>query len=134
MLHLHQDALEMPSSCSEAIELDPLSHVLFSNRSACYASISDWRSGKEDAERCIALNPSFVKGFSRLGACHRGLKNWLMAANSYSKGLQLEPGNEAMNARAKIRESRGSAPKQPSKRKTAPSSKRSSGVKAKKGE
>lgn len=104
---------------SAAIELDPTSHALYSNRSACYASTSDFKSGLSDAKRCVELNPQWAKGYSRLGACYWGLKEWLLCANSYSKGLQLDPDNDAMRkaleeARSKIRESRkSSAPKDP---------------------
>merc|ERR1719232_1294059 len=53
---------------SEAIEIDSTNHVYFSNRSACYASKKQWKASAEDAEECIRLNPSFVKGYYRLAS------------------------------------------------------------------
>ncbi len=48
---------------SEAIELDPSNHVYYSNRSACFAEMGRFVEAKVDGERCIAINPAFVKGF-----------------------------------------------------------------------
>lgn len=36
---------------SKAIEADPSNHVLFSNRSACYAAKKNWGVALEDAEQ-----------------------------------------------------------------------------------
>ena len=97
---------------SLALDVDPSSHILLSNRSAAHASLKDYKSGLADAQRCTELSPHWAKGYSRLGACHWGLSQWVLCASAYSKGLQIEPGNEAMKkgleeARAQIRTSRG---------------------------
>ena len=47
---------------SEAIDLDPTSHVYFSNRSACYLAQHLWDKAENDASECVHLNDTFVKG------------------------------------------------------------------------
>jgi len=49
-------------SYSEAIELDPSNHVYYSNRSTCLAEMSRFAEAKADGERCILIDPTFVKG------------------------------------------------------------------------
>jgi tetratricopeptide (TPR) repeat protein len=96
---------------TSALEFDSTNHVLYSNRSACYASISDFQRGLVDAKRCVEISPQWPKGYSRLGSCYYGLREWVLCASAYSKGLQLDQGSETMKkgleeARAKIREHR----------------------------
>lgn len=79
---------------SLAIEASPVpNHVLFSNRSACYASLKDFSKALEDAQKCVETNASWAKGYNRVGAAHFGLGNFDDAKAAYSKALELEPGN-----------------------------------------
>lgn len=48
---------------SRAIELDPASHVLYSNRCACHIIQKNWTTAEADALRCIELCNSFAKGY-----------------------------------------------------------------------
>jgi tetratricopeptide (TPR) repeat protein len=50
---------------SEAIELNPATHVYFSNRSACYAAQGDHENAEKDAAKCVELDPTFIKGYYR---------------------------------------------------------------------
>jgi len=52
---------------TQAIALDPSHAVYYSNRAAAYSSKGDHLSAVGDAEKAIAVDPSFVKGYSRLG-------------------------------------------------------------------
>ncbi|MCI15978.1 heat shock protein STI-like, partial [Trifolium medium] len=58
---------------SEAINLTPSDHVLYSNRSAAYASLRNYIDALADAEKTVKLKPHWSKGYSRLGAAHYGL-------------------------------------------------------------
>ena len=40
---------------------------IYSNRSACYASVGKLNAAIEDAEKCIEIKPEWGKGHSRLG-------------------------------------------------------------------
>ncbi|KAL9246802.1 hypothetical protein vseg_020294 [Gypsophila vaccaria] len=83
---------------SDAISLSPENHVLYSNRSAAYASLSDFSSALSDAETTVRLKPDWPKGYSRLGAAHLGLRHFSDALSAYQKGLDLDPNNEALKS------------------------------------
>lgn len=58
---------------TQAIDLDPENHILYSNRSAAYAVLEDYQKALEDADKCISIKPDWVKGQLRKGAAYRGL-------------------------------------------------------------
>jgi stress-induced-phosphoprotein 1 len=78
---------------SQAISLDPTNHVLYSNRSAAYASLKDYTSAVNDANETVRLKPDWAKGYSRKGAALHGLNQLHEAADAYKQGLKLEPNN-----------------------------------------
>eukprot|EP01059_Diplonema_ambulator_P016246 TRINITY_DN2761_c0_g1_i1.p1 TRINITY_DN2761_c0_g1~~TRINITY_DN2761_c0_g1_i1.p1 ORF type:complete len:564 (+),score=223.65 TRINITY_DN2761_c0_g1_i1:58-1692(+) len=80
----------------KGIEVDPRNHVLFSNRSACHASLQDWVSAYEDAVKCVELKPDWAKGYARLGAALHGQKKYGDAIDAYNKGLGFEKDNVAL--------------------------------------
>ncbi|XP_051218444.1 hsp70-Hsp90 organizing protein [Lolium perenne] len=79
-----------------AIALAPDNHVLYSNRSAAYASLGRFTDALADAERTVALRPDWAKGYSRLGAARLGLADAAGAVEAYEKGLALDPSNAAL--------------------------------------
>ena len=42
-------------------------HAAYSNRAACHTKLGAFAAAIEDAERCIALEPAWFKGYSRKG-------------------------------------------------------------------
>ncbi|XP_009604962.1 hsp70-Hsp90 organizing protein 3-like [Nicotiana tomentosiformis] len=106
---------------TEAINLSPTNHVLYSNRSAAYASLNNFSEALTDAEKTVELKPDWSKGYSRLGAAQLGLKNYNDAVLAYKEGLKVDPNNEvlksgladAQSAQARAR-FRGSGPGQAS--------------------
>ncbi|XP_068634403.1 hsp70-Hsp90 organizing protein 3-like [Aristolochia californica] len=83
---------------TEAIDLAPSNHILYSNRSAAYASLHKYSEALTDAQKTVQLKPDWSKGYSRLGAAHLGLGNYEEAVSSYNKGLELDPNNEALKS------------------------------------
>ncbi|KAI9022487.1 hypothetical protein DFJ74DRAFT_93060 [Hyaloraphidium curvatum] len=78
---------------TEAIAVDPKNHVLYSNRSAAYASLHDYAKALEDAQKTVSLKPDWAKGYSRQGAALHGLKRFDEAEKAYREGLKIEPEN-----------------------------------------
>lgn len=46
---------------SDAIKLAPTNHVLYSNRSACYASLKDYDAALADANKTVELKGDWPK-------------------------------------------------------------------------
>ncbi|CAM6084741.1 unnamed protein product [Calypogeia fissa] len=83
---------------STAISLAPENHVLYSNRSASYASLQKYSEALADAKKTVELKPDWSKGYSRLGAAYVGLSKFDDAVTAYKDGLKLDPNNEALKS------------------------------------
>ncbi|CAH2048067.1 unnamed protein product [Thlaspi arvense] len=83
---------------TDAINLAPTNHVLFSNRSAAHASLHHYDEALSDAKKTVELKPDWAKGYSRLGAAHLGLSQFEDAVDAYTKGLEIDPSNEALKS------------------------------------
>ncbi|KAK6935227.1 Tetratricopeptide repeat 1 [Dillenia turbinata] len=81
-----------------SIHLAPTNHVLYSNRSAAYASLHNYADALADAKRTVELKTDWSKGYSRLGAAQLGLNNFDDAIAAYKKGLDIDPNNEALKS------------------------------------
>jgi hypothetical protein len=75
LLPLSRPTLTSPcSSCfTQAIDIDPNNHVLYSNRSGSYASLKDFDGALKDAVKTTELKPDWGKGWSRKGAALHGM-------------------------------------------------------------
>lgn len=76
---------------TQAIELDPSNHVLYSNRSAAHASKKDYENALADAEKVVEIKPDWPKGWSRKGTAAHGLGDLVKASDAYEEGLKLAP-------------------------------------------
>lgn len=83
---------------SDAIALSPTNHVLYSNRSAAYASLQNYSDALTDAKKTVELKPDWSKGYSRLGAAHLGLSQYDDAISAYKNGLEIDPNNEPLKS------------------------------------
>lgn len=79
---------------TQAIELDPDNHVLFSNRSAAYMKVDSKSKALKDAEKVVELAPKWIKGYSRLGVAQQSLKRFDAAMQSFKKGIEMEASNQ----------------------------------------
>lgn len=86
------------SRFTDAIALSPTNHVLYSNRSAAYASLHKYADALTDAKKTVELKPDWAKGYSRLGAAHVGLGDYAEAISAYKKGLEIDPNNDALKS------------------------------------
>lgn len=78
-----------------AINLEE-NHIFYSNRSASYFNINKLPEALSDAEKCVTLNPSWVKGYCRKGAALQHMKRYDDAIDAYKKGLEIDPENCAL--------------------------------------
>ncbi|KAK3393513.1 hypothetical protein B0H63DRAFT_19045 [Podospora didyma] len=81
---------------TQAIAIDPSNHILYSNRSAAYASKKDWDHALTDAEKTTELKPDWPKGWGRKGTALYGKGDLLGAHDAYENGLKLDPNNAGM--------------------------------------
>ncbi|GKT64304.1 heat shock protein sti1 [Colletotrichum tofieldiae] len=87
---------EAVAKFTEAIKLQPDNHILYSNRSAAYASKKDWQNALEDAKKTTEIKPDWPKGWGRLGTAHYGLGDLLAANDAYEEGLKVDPNNAGL--------------------------------------
>lgn len=78
---------------TQAIELDPANHVLYSNRSGAYASLKQYDKALEDATKTTELKPDWAKGWGRKGAAEHGVGDLVSAKDSFEEALKLDPAN-----------------------------------------
>lgn len=78
---------------TQAIAIQPENHILYSNRSAAYASKKDWDSALNDADKTTQIKPDWVKGWGRKGAALHGKGDLAGASDAYEEGLKVDPSN-----------------------------------------
>ncbi|KAM7276159.1 hypothetical protein ACFE04_018025 [Oxalis oulophora] len=71
-------------------------HVLYSNRSAAYASLRNYNEALKDAEKTVELKPDWVMGYRQLGTALVGMTQYEDAIVAYSKGLKIDPNDDAL--------------------------------------
>ncbi|KAI8684855.1 hypothetical protein NCS57_00152700 [Fusarium keratoplasticum] len=84
---------EAVAKFTEAIAIQPENHILYSNRSAAYASKKDWDNALKDAEKTTEIKPDWAKGWGRKGAALHGQGDLLAANDAYEEGLKHDANN-----------------------------------------
>ncbi|KAL6904513.1 hypothetical protein GGI43DRAFT_397405 [Trichoderma evansii] len=83
---------------TQAIALQPENHILYSNRSAAYASKKDWDNALKDADKTTEIKPDWAKGWGRKGAALHGKGDLLGANDAYEAGLKHDPSNAQLKS------------------------------------
>ncbi|KAG8037411.1 hypothetical protein G9C98_005621 [Cotesia typhae] len=78
---------------SEAILRNPDDAKYYSNRAACYTKLGAFDLGLKDCEKCVELDPKFVKGWVRKGKILQGMQQHRKAVKAYQTALSLDPYN-----------------------------------------
>ncbi|KAI4216537.1 MAG: hypothetical protein LQ351_001026 [Letrouitia transgressa] len=78
---------------SQAIEIEPGNHVLYSNRSGAYASLKNFEKAFEDANKTTEIKPDWAKGWGRKGAALHGKGDLVGANDAFEEALKLDPNN-----------------------------------------
>merc|ERR1711988_254031 len=89
---------EAVAKYSEAMKRNPKAHVPYSNRAACYQKLMEWQLALKDADTCVGMDPSFIKGWTRKAGIHYFLKEYHKAMDAYNAILKLEPDNAEAKA------------------------------------
>lgn len=83
---------------SEAIKRNPDDAKLYSNRAAAYTKLAAFDLGLKDCDKCVELDPKFIKGWIRKGHILQGMQQSSKALSAFQKALELDPNNtEALN-------------------------------------
>lgn len=88
-----QNFVEAVQFYTEAINIDPSNHILYSNRSAAYAKTNEYEKSLTDAEKTVSLKSDWAKGYSRKGAALELLERMDEAIVTYEEGLKIDPTN-----------------------------------------
>ncbi|KAL6794825.1 hypothetical protein GGI42DRAFT_363251 [Trichoderma sp. SZMC 28013] len=83
---------------TQAIALQPENHILYSNRSAAYASKKQWDNALKDAEKTTEIKPDWPKGWGRKGAALHGMNDLFGAMDAYEAGLKHDPNNAQLKS------------------------------------
>lgn len=78
---------------SEAILRNPDDPKYYSNRAACYTKLAAFDLGLKDCDKCLELDPKFIKGWIRKGKILQGMQQQGKAISAYQRALDLDPNN-----------------------------------------
>lgn len=74
----------------EAIELWPQNTFLYSNASASYMMLGMYSEALDMAKKTVKTDPSFSKGFLRIGRCNLALGNLKEAVKAFAKTKEID--------------------------------------------
>ncbi|KAF4592405.1 heat shock protein [Ophiocordyceps camponoti-floridani] len=83
---------------TQAIALQPDNHILYSNRSAAYASKKQWDEALKDADKTTEIKPDWAKGWGRKGAALHGKGDLVGANDAYEEGLKHDASNAQLKS------------------------------------
>ncbi|KAE9126454.1 hypothetical protein PF010_g5257 [Phytophthora fragariae] len=86
---------------SQAIELDPTSHILYGNRAAAYHRLKKYKLALEDSDVAVSLHEPWVKGHYRRACALAALEQFEEAAEAYERAMELFPTDEKLGEKAK---------------------------------
>lgn len=80
-----------------AVNMVPEDGVYYSNRSAAYCGVGQYKDALKDAQKCTELKPEWPKGYARKGFAYKGLRCFNLAQEAYEQARPLE--DEAQQAK-----------------------------------
>ena len=88
--HFFDSEYDKAVACyTEALNLQPRSHLLFSNRSVAFIKLKLYQKALDDAAQCIKLAPEFARGYLRKASACNGLENYGEVISAAEKGYKL---------------------------------------------
>lgn len=83
---------------SAGLQLDPTNALILANRAMAFLKQEKFAAAEQDCHWCLALDPTYVKGYLRQATARTGLKKYKEAIADYEKVLKLEPTNKMATA------------------------------------
>jgi len=84
-----------------AIELNPTSAILYSNRSFACTKLEQYGSAVADATKAIELDKNYVKAYYRRGSAYLALGKYKDALKDFKKVVQIFPKNQEAQEKLK---------------------------------
>ncbi|AQL01875.1 U-box domain-containing protein 33 [Zea mays] len=84
---------EAATHYTRAMKMNPKDPRAFSNRAQCHIYLGAFPQGLEDAEKCVELDPTFIKGYVRKAKVQFLMENYENAMATYLEGLTYDPNN-----------------------------------------
>ncbi len=91
-----KDYIEAIRLYTEAIQLDQQNAVYYANRAAAFSQNHEHERAIDDAKKSVEVDPSYSKGYSRLGLAYLSLGKYQEAIEAYETGLALDPTSQPM--------------------------------------
>jgi len=85
------DYAEAIKDYEDSLRRKPDNAPVYSNMAACLAKLGHFPAAVEKCDKCIELDPTFVKAYTRKGGFQFYLKEYHKAIKSYTKALELDP-------------------------------------------
>merc|ERR1712136_411991 len=79
---------------TEAIKRNPEDARIYSNRAASYSKLMEFNLALKDCDRCIELDPQFIKGHLRKGHICIALKNYQKACEAFEDARKIDGSNQ----------------------------------------
>uniref|UniRef100_A0A7S2JPQ9 Uncharacterized protein n=1 Tax=Leptocylindrus danicus TaxID=163516 RepID=A0A7S2JPQ9_9STRA len=90
------------SSCLDKSRPFQSRHICFANRSACFLKIGHHEKALADAESCIQLDQTYIKGFFRKGLALHAMEKYQEALPVLVQSLKFEPKNKQIKQAIKF--------------------------------
>merc|ERR1719456_1561021 len=80
----------------DGIKRNPKDAKLYSNRAACLNKLGAAPDALKDLDKCLELDPKFVRAYARKGQTHFLMKENHKALKAYEDGLKIDPDNQEL--------------------------------------
>ncbi|XP_048509911.1 dnaJ homolog subfamily C member 7 [Athalia rosae] len=94
----YKDALAV---YNEIIELCPDAPAYYGNRAACYMMLDKYHDALADAKKCIAIDPKFIKAYTRVVKCSLIVGDIVGAKTALNKLQELDSNNSRIQPEQK---------------------------------
>ena len=103
-LVLNKNYVDALKKYKKAASIDPGRAAYYANMAFCYDKLGEYKNFETASRQCIQADPSFVRGYERLGHALEKLWQFDKAIAVVDKGLVLDTNNKALKKlRAKIK-------------------------------